>query len=93
MELQMVLKMIQVILVMLAVSGCNIVGPAAINGGRVQYNTAIQQTNNEQLLLNLARLRFLDSPYFIEVAGISASFELSAQVSGTLTRPRTPDSP
>lgn len=87
----MILKTAQLMLVTLALSGCTIAG-TAIRSGRVHYNRAIQETNNEQLLLNLVRLRYLDVPYFIEVAGISATFEVSAQASGLWTEPRSPDS-
>ena len=78
---------------LLFAAGCNLAGPASLRSGRVQYNVAIQQSGNEQILLNLVRLRYMDMPYFIEVAGIPASLELSAQLSGTLTQPRSPDSP
>ena len=54
-----------------AIAGCSVVGPASVRTGRADYNTAIQQTNAEQLLLNLVRLRYRDVPYFLEVASVS----------------------
>ena len=59
-------------------AGCNTVGPASLKMGRAQYNIAIQQTNSEQLLLNLVRLRYRDTPYFLEVASVSTSFDFGA---------------
>src|SRR5690242_6134447 len=47
--------------------GCQTVGPTALRHGRGNYNAAIQQTNSEQLLLNLIRLRYRDAPLFLEV--------------------------
>jgi hypothetical protein len=38
---------------------------------RVGYNEAIARSNNEQLLLNLVRLRFLHAPQFFEVASVT----------------------
>ncbi len=74
-------------------SGCNIAGPRAIRAGRVSYNAAIQQTNKEQLLLNIVRLRYRDNPYFIEVGSITTSFDVAASAAASITRPRSDDSP
>lgn len=62
-------------LVLLAASGCQLAGPRTIEMGRVRYNDAIQRTGNEQLLLNLVRLRYSDTPFFLQVASISTAFE------------------
>lgn len=40
-------------------------------GGRNAYNQTLQQTNNEQMLLNLVRLRHIDFPYFLDVTNIT----------------------
>ncbi|MCY0991783.1 hypothetical protein OV203_31885 [Nannocystis sp. ILAH1] len=67
---------------------CGVVGPRSLRYGRGTYNTAIQQTNSEQLLLNLVRLRYRDSPLFLEVTSISSSLslELGAGLGGTVGR-------
>src|SRR4051794_101213 len=44
----------------LATAGC--LGPAAVRSSRLRYNESIRATNDEQLLLNLVRLRYADSP-------------------------------
>ncbi len=69
-----------------AVAGCSMTGPARVKGGRRLYNVAIQQTNEEQMLLNIVRLRFLDTPFFLQVASVSTNFtfEGSAAVGGEL---------
>jgi len=77
------------ILLLLALGGCSLVGPASIRHGRVHYNAAIQQTNSEQLLLNIVRLRYRDPPYFLEIAGVTSSFELRTGATGSLTDPRS----
>ena len=43
---------------------------------RSQYNQAIQKTNDEQLLLNLVRLKYHDTPLFMEVHNIASQFKL-----------------
>jgi len=70
-----------IILFLTVLAGCNAVGPASLKMGRAQYNIAIQQTNSEQLLLNLVRLRYRDTPYFLEVASVSTSFDFGASAS------------
>lgn len=61
---------------LLASTGCQLIGPRTIDVSRVRYNDVIQQTENEQMLLNLVRLRYSDTPFFLEVASVSTAFEL-----------------
>lgn len=68
-------------------TACNVAGPTALRGGRQDYNVAIQQTQNEQLLLNLVRLRYLDTPQFLEVGNVTASYQFDAGVGGSATLP------
>ena len=60
----------------LAASGC--LGPAAVRSSRMRYNESIRVTNDEQLLMNLVRLRYADSPVFIDLPTITSQFELAA---------------
>jgi hypothetical protein len=60
----------------LAASGC--LGPAAVRSTRLRYNESIRATNDEQLLMNLVRLRYADSPIFIDLPNITSQFELAA---------------
>lgn len=66
--------------------GCTNVGPKSIRNTRFNYNSAIIDTRNEQLLTNLVRLRYRDTPYFIEVSSIATQYVLavggSASVGG-----------
>lgn len=70
---------------MLSATGCAI-GPKMLRSTRTGYNQAIQQTTNEQLLLNLVRLKYRDQPLFLEVSSVSAQFQFdhSASAAGTL---------
>jgi hypothetical protein len=72
-----------------AIAGCSVVGPASVRTGRGDYNIAVQQTNAEQLLLNLVRLRYRDVPYFLEVASVSTSFELNTAASAGVSLPES----
>lgn len=66
-------------------SGC-LAGPGVLRAGRTRYNEAIRLTAGEQLLLNLVRLKYHDSPLFLDVGSIAAQFEVtqSAEAAGTL---------
>jgi len=57
-----------------ALLGCGSMGPAKIEAGRRLYNVAVQETNEEQMLLNIVRLRYLDTPFFLQVASVSTNF-------------------
>ncbi len=58
-------------------NGC--LGPKAIRSTRLRYNDVIHDTNDEQLLLNIVRLRYADSPIFIDLPSITSQFEVSGR--------------
>ncbi len=70
-------------------SGCHITGPETVKQGRSVYNMAIQQTGNEQLLLNIVRLRYRDTPYFLEVASVLTNFEFRTEASASALFPES----
>lgn len=78
-----------------SIPACSRVGPSSLRQGRGSYNAAIQQTNSEQLLLNLVRLRYRDAPLFLEVTSISSSLsiELGATVGAAASAQGTTVSP
>ena len=59
------------------VSGC--VGPNAVRYTRLRYNEVIRDTNDQQLLLNIVRLRYADSPVFIDLPNITSQFEVAGR--------------
>ena len=61
--------------------GCAGVGPGALKEARFNYNLAVQLSSNEQMLLNLVRLRYRDNPVFLEITNISTHFSLSSSLS------------
>jgi hypothetical protein len=58
-------------------SGC--LGPKAVRYTRLRYNEVVRDTNDEQLLVNIVRLRYADSPVFIDLPNITSQFELAGQ--------------
>lgn len=63
-------------ILILLLAGCNSVGPKTIRGARFGYNEAIARSWNEQLLLNLVRLQYRDTPLFLEVTSITARYTM-----------------
>jgi len=60
--------------------GCTTLGPQALDQTRLQYNEVVKKTTEEQLLLNIVRLRYTDTPSSLAVSGIAAQFERSQSV-------------
>ena len=58
----------------LVLHGCQVSSYHALygSGGRTAYNKAVQNTTNQELLLNLVRLRYSDTPYFLDVNNIQS---------------------
>lgn len=63
-------------------SGCTSFGSWVLSEERINYNAALQITNDEQLLLNLVRLRYLDSTAFVEVGSITAQSSFQSGIEG-----------
>jgi hypothetical protein len=65
--------------------GCANLGPTTLKSERSNYNLAIQRTNDEQLLLNLVRLKYRDTPFFMEVSSVASQFTLSSTANASAT--------
>ncbi len=66
----------------LPLAGCQRLGPRSIRNGRPQYNQALQRTFDEEMLLNLVRLKYNESPYFLSIISISSSMSVSVTAAG-----------
>jgi hypothetical protein len=58
---------------LLFLGGCSL-GPEVIRSNLVRYNDAVADTENEQFLLNIVRLRYRDPPKSLAVGSITSSF-------------------
>ncbi|MBF8262353.1 MAG: hypothetical protein HW387_18 [Parachlamydiales bacterium] len=56
-------------------------------GGRTSYNNAIQMTNSQQMLLNLVRLRYADSPLFLDVSSITTQSTVRSELAPVFSIP------
>jgi hypothetical protein len=61
----------------LLLAGCSTFGPATLQAHRLQYNEVVKRTTEEQLLLNIVRLRYTDTPSSLAVSTIAAQYEVT----------------
>jgi hypothetical protein len=57
------------------ISACSNLGPLSLEQTRLQYNETVKTTTEQQLLLNIVRLRYTDTPSSLAVSAIAAQFE------------------
>jgi hypothetical protein len=57
-------------------AGCSVIGPPSLKQSRLQYNDVIKTTSEEEMLLNIVRLRYTDTPSSLQITNIAAQFEL-----------------
>ncbi|MFA6118725.1 MAG: hypothetical protein WCT85_06200 [Parachlamydiales bacterium] len=69
--------------------GCHIPSKVAMegSGGRTAYNMEMQKTNAEEMLLNLVRLRYSDSPVFLEVSSVTSTFTFKNSIAANVNIP------
>lgn len=79
-------KIIRGLLALALLAGCNAgIGTAAeLPTVRMDYNEAIVRSSNEQLLLNLVRLRYLHAPQFFEVSSVTVQSWMTSGGSASL---------
>ena len=63
-----------VIVAMCTLSGCSTLGPRSISPDRFDYNEAYARSGREQVLLNIIRMRYGDSPVFIELTSMLSQY-------------------
>ena len=68
-------------LLALALHACTAVGPASLANGRSTYNAVINETEDEQILSMIVRLRYDESFGMLAVSSVTASLRFSASAS------------
>ena len=76
-------------------SACTNIGAGSINRDRIDYAEAMARSWKEQLLLNIVKLRYGDTPMFLEVSSVISSYQMQSQVNvgGTVSSNLTPGLP
>ncbi len=68
------------LIVPLIVAACDSFGPGRVAIDRFSYTEAIAQSSQEQTLMNLVRLRYLDVPVFLDVSSVLTQYGWLGQV-------------
>jgi hypothetical protein len=74
---------------------CASIGAGSVNRDRLDYNQALAASWKEQMLLNVVRLRYADTPVFLDVSSVISSYQVQSQFSllGTISSGLTPGLP
>jgi hypothetical protein len=67
----------------LTIAACGI-GASAVKRDHFDYNTAIAQSWKDQMLLNVVKLRYADTPAFLEVTSVISQYELESGLSASV---------
>jgi hypothetical protein len=65
---------------MLALSSCASIGPASVRRDQVDYADAVSEGAKRQLLLNLVKLRYGDTPNFVTLSQLVAGYTLESRL-------------
>ncbi|MDX1570375.1 MAG: hypothetical protein R3200_07810 [Xanthomonadales bacterium] len=55
-------------------AGCRQLGPVVLGTNRAAYNMAVQRSTNQELLLNLVRLKYREPISFLQITSINSRF-------------------
>jgi len=76
-----------VMALVMVLAGCASLGPSTIARDRIDYDGAITTSWKRAMLLNMVKLRYGDTPMFLDVASIINSYTVEGQVTGGATWP------
>ncbi len=71
--------------VVLFLSGCSTFGPQLVLNSHIEYNKAVEQVIQEELLLNIVRRRYYEAPQFVTISSINSTMSISAGLSAGTT--------
>jgi hypothetical protein len=77
------------ILFFLFLTGCANLGPKQLPIYQYNYNNSLNEGLNQELLLNIVRLSYGDTPYFLTVSSIASQLELTTSAVGSVTLAKT----
>lgn len=61
-------------------TGCTSIGPETIARDRFSYSDAISDSWQQEMLLNIVKIRYGDTPVFLEVASVISQYSLESEI-------------
>ncbi len=74
------MKTLALLITCIALTGCMSFGPQFVSGSRTDYNVVLRQADDQQMLLNLVRMRYRDQAMFLEVSALNTQFSVTNAV-------------
>jgi len=74
------IKKLTLLMICALLASCASIGPKLVSGSRTDYNMVLRQADDQQMLLNLVRLRYRDQAMFLEVSALNTQFSVSNEV-------------
>jgi hypothetical protein len=68
-----------------ALAGCGGIGPRTVTHDRFDYTETIASSWKQQMLVNVVKLRYGDTPVFLDVASVINQYSVETQVDLRLT--------
>ncbi len=79
-------------LLALGLSSCANIGPRVLPPDRLSYNRSLENSDEQQSLLNIVRLRYTDPPYFLAVNNVVSQFNYGNDFSVNVSNSTPPPS-
>ena len=84
------IRMLLFMTAFLVATGCSQLGPNLVKAGRSEYNIALQKTADEEMLLNVVRLRYGDRLMIMDVGSVSTQFNWTQAMSASALGVQSP---
>lgn len=83
-------KLLFICLSVSLIIGCRSIGPSRVHIDSATYNNIVLKTEQEQLLMNIVRLRYLEGNEYTKISAITASYSMSETLGGNVATTSTP---